>query len=61
MECLYGMKPRDGGAIEARGVGYPHVKISSPVPLRNGMLREPDHRTQRARHLSLNGLRTDAD
>ena len=23
MECLCGMKPQDGGAIEAWGVGYP--------------------------------------
>jgi hypothetical protein len=26
-----------GGAFEARGVGYPLVKISCPVPLRTGM------------------------
>jgi hypothetical protein len=26
-----------GGAIEARGVGYPLEKISCPVPLRTGM------------------------
>jgi hypothetical protein len=26
-----------GGAIEARGVGYPLEKISYPVPLRTGM------------------------
>jgi hypothetical protein len=26
-----------GGAVEARGVGYPLEKISCPVPLRTGM------------------------
>ena len=61
MECLCGMKPRDGGAIEARGVGYPFEKISYAVPLRTGMSREPDHRTLCACHLSLNGWGTDAD
>jgi hypothetical protein len=27
----------DGGAIEARGIGYPLEKISCLVPLRTGM------------------------
>ena len=61
MECLCGMKPWDGGAIEAWGVGYPLEKISCLVPLRTGMLREPDHRTLRARHSSLNGWGMDTD
>jgi hypothetical protein len=26
-----------GGAVEARGVGYPLEKISCPAPLRTGM------------------------
>ena len=26
-----------GGAVEARGVGYPLEKISYPIPLRTGM------------------------
>ena len=39
----------------------PFEKISCSVPLRTGMSREPDHRTLRARHLSLNGRGTDAD
>ena len=60
MECLCGMKPWDGGAIEAWGVGYPLEKISCPVPLRTGMSREPDHRTLCACHSSLNGRGTDA-
>jgi hypothetical protein len=54
------MKPWDGGAIEARGVGYPHVKISCLVPLRTSMSREPEHKTLRACHLFLNGWGTDA-
>ena len=61
MECLYGMKPRDGGAIEARGVSYPLEKISCSVPLRTGMSREPDHRTLRTHYSSLVKQGTDAD
>ena len=26
VECLCGMKPQDGGAVEARGVGYPLLR-----------------------------------
>ena len=50
MECLYAMKPQDGGVIKAQGVGYPLEKISYHVPLRTDMSREPDHRTLRAHH-----------
>ena len=39
----------------------PVEKTSCSVPLRTSMLREPDHRTLRARHSSLNGRGTDAD
>ena len=55
MECLYGMKPQDGGAVEAWGIGFPLVKISYPVPLRTSMSRELDHRTLRTHHSFLNG------
>ena len=55
------MKPWDGGAIEAWGVGYPHERISSLVPLRIGMSRELDHRTLRTHHSSLFGRGTDGD
>jgi hypothetical protein len=61
VECLCGMKPRDGGAIEAQGVGYPHEKISNLVLLRTSMSREPDHGTLHTRHSSLFGWRTDVD
>jgi hypothetical protein len=61
VECLCGMKPWDGGAIEAWGVGYLLEKISCLVPLRTSMSREPDHRTLRARHSFLNGQGTDDD
>ena len=50
MECLFGMKPRDGGAVKARVLVIPFEKISCLVPLRTGMLREPDHRTLCAHH-----------
>ena len=39
-----------GGAVEARGVGYPLEKISYLVPLNTSMSRESDHRTLHARH-----------
>jgi hypothetical protein len=61
VECLYGMKPRDGGAIEARGVGWPLVKMSYLVPLTTGMSRESDHRTLCTHHSSLIGRRMDVD
>jgi hypothetical protein len=58
VECLCGMKPWDGGAIEARGIGWPLEKMSCLVPLRTGMSREPDHRTLRTHHSLLNGRGT---
>ena len=61
MECLYGIKPCDGGVVEAWGVGYPHEKISCLVPQMTGMSRELDHRTLRTHHSSLNGRGTDVD
>ena len=61
MECLYGMKPWDGGAIEAWGVGWPLKKMSYLVLLRTSISREPDHRTLRTHHSSLFGWGTDVD
>ena len=58
MECLCGMKPQDGGAIEALVFVIPFEKISYLVPIRIGMSREPDHRTQRTHHSLLNGRAT---
>ena len=55
------MTLRDGGAVEARGVGYPLEKMSYLVPLRTGMSIEPDHRTLRTHYSFLNGWGTDAD
>jgi hypothetical protein len=51
----------NGGAVEARGVGWPLEKMSCLVPLRTGMLREPDHRTLRTHHSSLVKRGTDVD
>ena len=39
----------------------PFEKISCLVPLRTGMLREPDHRTLHTHQSLLNGRRMDAD
>ena len=61
MECLCGMKPQDGGVVEARGVSWPLEKMSCLAPLRTGMSREPDHMTLRAPHSSLNGQGMDAN
>jgi hypothetical protein len=61
VECLCGMKPRDGGAIEARGVGWPLEKMSCLVLQRTGMSRELDYRTLRTHHSSLFGWGTDVD
>ena len=55
------MKPRDGGAIEAQGVGWPLEKMSYLIPLRVGLLREPDHMTLRTHHSSLVGQGMDVD
>ena len=52
------MKPWDGGAVEARGVGYPLLRRYPVRPLRTGMSREPNHRTLRIHHSLLNGRGT---
>jgi hypothetical protein len=53
-----GMKPQDGGAVEAQGIGWPLEKMSCLVPLRTGMSREPDHRTLPTHHSLLTGQGT---
>jgi hypothetical protein len=58
VECLCGMKPQDGGAIKAPGVGYSLDKISGLVPLSTSMSRELDHRTLHTHHSLLNGRGT---